>query len=234
MKKHILFLFSILCATIVSAQNITNTTTGDVLSDINNGLGRYVNNPNKQIDIDGNKYLYDNWNTVGEIHSLTGEVFRVKNLNLNLKTNQFEAQIIDETTKDEKFYVFDSENIASVKIFNDNFVKYMNPKTNKTCFMEELAVADKVKILKYSSVRIKDATVNALTQQVETNAKYLKDGIYFKAEDNTVTAFKPKKKSVVTLFPNKSSEVSDYIKGNKLNVKDENDLVKVFNYYNTL
>ncbi|QRM88004.1 hypothetical protein FG167_01790 [Lacinutrix sp. WUR7] len=73
-----------------------------------------------------------------------------------------------------------------------------------------------------------------LTKQVETNAKLLKDVNYLKSEVNIVTVFKPKKRCILILFPHKRSEVGGYIKGNKLNVKYERDLVKIFTDYNTL
>jgi len=61
-----------------------------------------------------------------------------------------------------------------------------------------------------------------------------KDEYYIALEDSFATELPKKKKDFLSLFKDKSEKVEVFMKENKLNNKDQEDLVQLFNYYNTL
>lgn len=62
-----------------------------------------------------------------------------------------------------------------------------------------------------------------------------KSSLYYKPEPGSA-AFKLQKnrRKVLNIFEDKKSEISDYIKENKLNISNEKDLIKIFIYYNQI
>jgi hypothetical protein len=49
-----------------------------------------------------------------------------------------------------------------------------------------------------------------------------------------MTKFKPSKKDFLEMFKSKSTEIADFIKNEKIDLKQHDDLVRVFVFYNTL
>jgi hypothetical protein len=56
---------------------------------------------------------------------------------------------------------------------------------------------------------------------------------YYGATGNSIVKL-AKPENIIQLFADKSKEVSDYIKQEKIKVKNQEDLEKVFTFYNTL
>jgi len=57
---------------------------------------------------------------------------------------------------------------------------------------------------------------------------------YYTGELTKLTKIKTDKKSILSLFGDKASEVEAYIKKNKLGTKEDFDLIRIFDYYNSL
>ncbi|UII23314.1 hypothetical protein [Fulvivirga ligni] len=69
-----------------------------------------------------------------------------------------------------------------------------------------------------------------------TPDKYVQKESYFyrNSENSSLIEFKPSKKETLSLFGNKSSQMKNFISANKLNTRKEEDLIQIFNHYNTL
>jgi hypothetical protein len=57
---------------------------------------------------------------------------------------------------------------------------------------------------------------------------------YVKADGRDVSLLKPKKSSVLEIFNDKSDLIGNYIKKEKINLKDEADLIRLVKYYDSL
>lgn len=61
-----------------------------------------------------------------------------------------------------------------------------------------------------------------------------KDRFYIGYKNYTTALLPTKKSEFLNLFGSKSSDIEKYIKTNKLNIKSAEDLIKIFEYYNSL
>jgi len=62
-----------------------------------------------------------------------------------------------------------------------------------------------------------------------------KDSYYFKFKNQDLVVELPTRKNkYYTLFKNHSNAIKSFVKKEKLGIKKEEDLIKIFNYYNTL
>lgn len=57
---------------------------------------------------------------------------------------------------------------------------------------------------------------------------------YVKPDGREITLLKPKKSSVMGIFSDKSDLIGNYIKKEKINLKDEADLIRLVKYYDSL
>lgn len=60
------------------------------------------------------------------------------------------------------------------------------------------------------------------------------DETYFIGRNNEITKFKRDKKQILTLLSDHAAEIEQFLASEKLNVKDDSDLMKLFAYYNSL
>lgn len=70
--------------------------------------------------------------------------------------------------------------------------------------------------------------------QPDLPAKFKTEVLYFLKKEDGYFKLKLSNKKLVKSFPDKQKEMQAFIKKNRLNVKNEPDLIKVFNHYNTL
>jgi len=69
----------------------------------------------------------------------------------------------------------------------------------------------------------------------EKRGNYTLQKTYFtKYENGAAKKFSSKKKCVFDLMKNRKGKIQNYIKTNKVNLKDSNDIVKLFEFYNSL
>ena len=191
----------------------------------NFGTSFFYNQPNKVIL--GSTYLFDDWNNDGEIQTLTGERFLVRNINLNISRNAFEAKI----NNNDSIFSFNFNNIKQVIINGKSFKNYFYNEDNRV--YELIYSGTQFTILKGFSVKLVTGSGNPMLNR--SNDKYVKKESYFirSQESNTIEGFKLSKRSLNKLFQNSSIDVSRilaYIDSNKLSYKDENDVIKILDF----
>ena len=191
----------------------------------NFGTSFFYNQPNKVIL--GSTYLFDDWNNNGEIQTLTGERFLVRNINLNISRNAFEAKI----NNNDSIFSFNFNNIKQVIINGKSFKNYFYNEDNRV--YELIYSGTQFTILKGFSVKLVTGSGNPMLNR--SNDKYVKKESYFirSQESNTIEGFKLSKRSLNKLFQNSSMDVSRilaYIDSNKLSYKDENDVIKILDF----
>lgn len=109
--------------------------------------------------------------------------------------------------------------------------KYLNSKENTTY----IVLSDgKAKLLKQVTVTFSDekkygeATITRTFRRKETNFAYLpgKSPEFQKVEKN--------KSSIIAMFGDKTAEITSFIEKNQLKCKSDEDLVRIFQHYNSL
>ncbi len=145
-----------------------------------------------------------------------------------------------EFRKEDKTYALVAKENTVVRMLtsklNYSYVKYNLNGTTKKGFLIKKTTNDKInfflkQVITY--VPFKEA-VNAYSQP--TPAHYRKDSDVFLIglSDGNITEMPSKKKDLLKMFPNNEKQIEDFLKSNKISFKDENDLISLVNYLDTL
>ena len=224
---RILLLSILLISNIVLSQTNSQTDFRSALTGetTNFGTSFFYNQPNKVIL--GSAYLFDEWNNDGEIQTLTGERFLVRNINLNISRNAFEAKIND----NDSIFSFNFNNIKQIIINGKNYKNYFYNEDNR---VYELVYAGKTfSILKGFTVKLVTGSGNPMVNR--SNDKYVKKESYFIRSTDTkiIESFKMNKRSLTKLFENSLKDVGRilaFIDSGNLSYKDEKDVIRMLEF----
>lgn len=191
----------------------------------NFGSSFFYNQPNKVIL--GSTYLFDEWNNDGEIQTVTGERFLVRNINLNLSRNAFEAKIND----NDSIFSFNFNNIKQIVINGKSYKNYYFNEENRV--YELIYSNENFSILKGFSVKLVTGSGNPMVNR--SNDKYVKKESYFirDAEDKSIQKFKLNKRSLVKLFSNKDLDlerIERFSSSKRISFKDEEDVIQLLKF----
>lgn len=233
MKNFILFYLFLGFFIVAHSQN-----SGGVIGPTND-LGLYLNpmqadglyvplkKSGKPI-IDESQYLFSRWDENCQIFFHENKVFLIKNLNYNIDSKKLESKI----GKDSIFQ-FNENRIDFVKL-NDKKYKFYNYNDSNQLY-QELYVSKNIVFLKGYKLIFKEAFINPMTNAVISEAKSVIIEKYFcKVSDKEFMQFDLKKKVVLKLIEDKASQIEKFVSDSKLNYSSEKDLIKIFNYYDTL
>lgn len=178
--------------------------------------------------IDQSQYLFSQWDENSQIFFSENKVFSIKNLNYNIDSKKLESII----GKDSIFQ-YNINRIDYVKR-SDKKYKFYNFNDSNQLY-QELYVSKNVLFLKGYKLIIKEAFINPMTNTVISEQKSVIIEKYFcKVSDQDFMPLDLKKKSVLKLMGDKSSQIEKFVSNSKLSYSSENDLIKIFNYYDTL
>ena len=216
-----------LISNVVLTQTNTQTDFRSALTgeSTNFGTSFFYNQPSKVIL--GSAYLFDEWNNDGEIQTLTGERFLVRNINLNISRNAFEAKIND----NDSIFSFNFNNIKQIIINGKYYKNYFSNEDNR---VYELVYSGKTfSILKGFNVKLVTGSGNPMVNR--SNDKYVKKESYFirSTDKKTIESFKMNKKSLIKLFEKNLKDVSRiqvFIDSGNLSYKDEKDVIKMLEF----
>lgn len=224
--RLIYILFFMIFNSIFSQTNVATDFRG-LGSDQNTNFGTsfFYNQPSKVIL--GSAYLFDEWNNDGEIQTLTGERFLVRNINLNISRNAFEAKIND----NDSIFSFTFNNIKQIIINGKSYKNYFYNEDNRV--YELIYSGRDFTILKGFSVKLVTGSGNPMVNR--SNDKYVKKESYFirSSQNKTIESFKLSKRSLNKLFENSSMDVSRilaFIDSNNLSYKDENNVIRMLEF----
>ena len=224
---RILLLSIFLISNIVLSQTNSQTDFRSALTGetTNFGTSFFYNQPNKVIL--GSAYLFDEWNNDGEIQTLTGERFLVRNINLNISRNAFEAKIND----NDSIFSFNFNNIKQIIINGKSYKNYFFNEDNR---VYELVYTSKTfSILKGFTVKLVTGSGNPMVNR--SNDKYVKKESYFIRSTDTkiIESFKMNKRSLNKLFENSFKDVGRilaFIDSGNLSYKDEKDVIRMLEF----
>jgi hypothetical protein len=184
--------------------------------------------------VKGTPYVLEEFQP-GEVYLKTKEKVAIKALNYNCVDN--EIAYLDPTSKVTRilnkyqvdlFTIQGADRVMTfvpVKLEKDGETIFAEVLYNKASFVYKVYYKDWLEANYeggYSADRRYDQFVD----------KY--DLYFLKKGDNTLYEVKKTKKSLKEAFPENLSEITSFFKSNKLNLKEEEDLVKLMEYYDSL
>ena len=224
MRLFLIILFSI---NLSLSQSNSQTDFRSALTgkSANFGSSFFYNQPNKVIL--GSTYLFDEWNNDGEIQTVTGERFLVRNINLNLSRNAFEAKVND----NDSIFSFNFNNIKQIVINGKSYKNYYFNEENRV--YELIYSNEKFSILKGFSVKLVTGSGNPMVNR--SNDKYVKKESYFirDVKDKSIQKFKLNKRSFSKLFSNKNLDlkrIERFSSSKRISFKDEVDIIELLKF----
>ncbi|WP_431164454.1 hypothetical protein [Tenacibaculum halocynthiae] len=171
--------------------------------------------------VKGSFYLFNTWKNNSTITSKTGKKYQINNMNYDLDEKAFLSKISRDSV-----YIY--QNIESINVENRFFININEQ------FYEKITDG-KISLLKKYSGKLKKPIINKMTNQQVKPAEYVKIVNYYSyIQNKKLEKIKLKKSNISKLITQKKDQVKAYIKKNKLTYKEEGDIVKIINYYNSL
>jgi len=224
---RIIFTLLVLASNIIIAQTNLGTDFNALGSNASSDFGTsfFYNQPNKFII--GSAYLFDEWNNDGEIQTLTGERFLVRNINLNISRNAFEAKIND----NDSIFSFTFNNIKQIIINGKSYKNYYYNEDNRV--YELVYSGNNFTLLKGFNVKLVTGSGNPMVNR--SNDKYVKKESYFIRSNNekTIENFKMNKRSLNRLFEKSAVDLNrilGFIDSGNLSYKDEKDVIRMLEF----
>ena len=224
---RIIFTLIVLASNVVIAQTNLGTDFNALGSNASSDFGTsfFYNQPNKFII--GSAYLFEEWNNNAEIQTLTGERFLVRNINLNISRNAFEAKIND----NDSIFSFTFNNIKQIIINGKSYKNYYYNEDNR---VYELIYSGKnFTLLKGFDVKLVTGSGNPMVNR--SNDKYVKKESYFirSKSEKTIENFKMNKRSLNRLFEKSAVDLNrilGFIDSGNLSYKDEKDVISMLEF----
>lgn len=165
--------------------------------------------------------------TISELTNISNPYYLRYNIysdNIELKSNGTIYSLIQ------------SQNIYA--IFDSKEYRYEQYKTtNKNTKLGYFIIL--VKDKKYNlylkkNIEFRDKVKANTPYESDTPATFLKSSSFYVKKDSVLISIPNKKKLFLQEFPKYSNSLKKYIKSERINLKYEKDMVKLFNYLNTL
>ena len=224
---RIIFTLFVFASNIIIAQTNLGTDFNALGSNASSDFGTsfFYNQPNKFII--GSAYLFDEWNNDGEIQTLTGERFLVRNINLNISRNAFEAKIND----NDSIFSFTFNNIKQIIINGKSYKNYYYNEDNRV--YELVYSGNNFTLLKGFNVKLVTGSGNPMVNR--SNDKYVKKESYFMRSNSekTIENFKMNKRSLNRLFEKSAVDLNrilGFIDSGNLSYKDEKDVIRMLEF----
>jgi hypothetical protein len=218
--------------------NVRAVNTLERLTD-SNGLGTnemMYGIPLPEGKVIGDTYLYPEWKRsvilLYEGNKLLEDYlirYDIKADELDVKTAKGVKVLFGRNVK--SFTWIDS--LGSEPYYFINAKEFKQDGVSLTGFFEVL-VDGKIPLFKKTLVSIKKADYNVQLSIGSRDDKILKKPKFYYAIENRVTEIPASKKKLMPSFKDKASEVEKFMDENNLSVKKEDDLIKVYSFYNTL
>lgn len=164
-----------------------------------------------------------------------GDVLLQKNV--FLRYNIFSDEIEIKTSMNESNYnALVKRSGMLVKIFNDVYTLIpFEGSDEKGQYFKVLTTGEHFSLYKKTTAKFTQRTFAKTSYDRDQPAKFIQTDSYFLATKEGNFIEMPESKSkVLKLMKNKGAEIKAFIKSNRTNFKDENDLIKLVKYYNNL
>lgn len=202
----------------INAQGVSGTGT----------LTFYKNNSDKKATTLGSEYIDEDY----------------KSARVNGGTQPFQIRFNAHTNVME--YKKDNEDLILIKN-NNPLIEFTNGKTYELVsytdkkgkefdnYLYLIKNAGKISIYKYEKITYQEARPAQNTYDTGSPAEFKRasDTFFLKIGD-VVSELPTKQKEYIKLFPGKEAQIKEYFKSNKINFKDDADLIKFATFLNSI
>lgn len=217
--------------TVVRDKSLTNSliaTQG--FSEFVNGGTPNSNTPftviAKPKEIEGDKFLYKNWDNSVTLTNDNGKELVLNNANFDTQIGTFAL------STPESIYLLDVIRYDKIVFNNRTFLNTYNPINKSRRYLEAIYDSNNIKILKDYVLTRKETESSG--GYVEGKIKYQKRSDYYYVSDGDFRKIKLKKSDLLEVFGQKSSQMSSFVKKRKLSFKKEKDMREIFDHYSSL
>lgn len=177
--------------------------------------------------VEGSPFLFDDFRTA-TIFDKSGQVFNNFSVKYNLFTQ--EAIFMNKEGVAEKF----GNPLSEIRIKNVGTFKngYSNPMYGTSNTLYEVLFKDKLELLKLNVKKIEDGPLGY--NDAHPPKKYVSEVKYYLIIDNKWVDLTKGKKTLSKAFNDGEAWISQYISKNNLNTSNQNDLIAIITYGNTL
>ncbi|MDX9881927.1 MAG: hypothetical protein RBS73_07655 [Prolixibacteraceae bacterium] len=228
MKKTTVLILSIICgATITFAQNYPSKSLEEfhfsVLTEKSRMGGQY-----DYSSIQGSPFLNNEF-VKGEVTSTSNTIVSDVPLRYNIYADEIEYE-----EKDKKTFYLDKSTVKNIKIGGSEFIYkayLLNNKLGRSYF--EVLLRGKATLLKQYRVNFEDAKpAKAYEDPSPARFKTSKPDFYIAFGDAEAKRISGAKQLSEELFSDKGTEIAGFIKKNKLKTGDQEDIVRIVQFYN--
>jgi hypothetical protein len=227
--KHIsIFVFISIFPIIGFAQN-----PNDALIVFSNGYIRTMNIQNKKTTTEGSYYYNDNW-YIGKLELFSGEIINDYPLKLDLKFNQIDIKVNESvkiiTAGAIKEIVW-RNSLGSIEVLRNTSL-YKDFKGSNGFF--SVLVEGNITLMKKMELTLLEGNYNGAIDAGNENSKYVKKEKYYILKDYKINKIRKSRRIVSQLLSDQITKIEEFVDANNLNLKEEDDLIRVFDYYNSL
>ena len=171
---------------------------------------------------------------------LLGSIFQNEQLvekNAFLRYNIFSNEIeIKKSSSDTEYNALIRNSDMIIKIEDDVFVLIpFEGEDEKGSYFKIISSGAHLDLYKRSSVEYTPRTFPKTSYDREKPAKFMRtDSYYLMLKDGKFVEMPKKKSKLLKIMKRNENEIKDFIKVNHINLKEENDLIKLVKFYNSL
>lgn len=238
MKSYILILLGLASVTCV-AQTIPDPTGYEAKENLRelgslSGTGSVQTFDNRYEGTKGTPYVYESW-FPGEIFVKSKKKVVVRELNYNCYDNELAyldpstkaVMLINRYTVDFFYFLDGNDTLLFVPIEPEN--------DGESIFARVLYNGESMVYKRYEKEFVKANYEGGYSADRKYDEFADKSSLYFsKHDDKHFYKVRKSKKQILEAFPDAKDDISGFIKAEKLNLKSEEDVVKLLKYYDSL
>lgn len=198
-----------------------------------NGGMRKMNIKSKSKKAKASVHYSNEWQT-GSIYLFSGEEIKNYPLKYDLRMEVIEIKLATDikviATAAIKKVEWHNVAANSTEVFM-NCNNYIGP---HNVGMYKIISEGKILFLKKTDLEVLESNYNPALSVGNKKSKYVKEAKYYISEQGKIKLIKKRKKRILKLFGDNAEKVEIFAKENNLTFRNETNLVKIFNYFNSI
>jgi len=241
MKKYVILIFLFVCHASIS-QLIEGggsfesakggTALGKIKGSYTGNTGALYSDSKKysynKVHVEGSQYLFKEWKNNGTI-IVGNKKYIIFNINFNIDKQAFMSKI-----ENDSVYVYNINNDDKILINGRRFQSIYNDIERKNKVYEVIHSGKDFSVLKEYYVAVIEASSNPMLNRPNRKIKQKNKYLVYTTSKEFVN-LKLQKKSILALMEkNNVKAVNEFVGEKKLSYKKENDIIRIFKYYDSL
>jgi hypothetical protein len=224
MKKTIFYLLTLISSTLLVAQS-GNKFINEVYFQKNINGAHVINTDYSAMD--GTPYFTKDF-IESKVFFTEDSVYKIP-----LRYNIFE-QTMEYKSGNTVYAISNPEIFKKIEMGAQTFVYYYNRENPKKSSYYELLVDGKSLLLLKRETHYREAVPAKAMEDAKPPRFFSRPDEYYIVDANKLPVQIKNKKSFAQIYTDKKSEISKFIKKEKISAKKEKDLIQLVKYYNTL